>query len=67
MNNFYNEDYFKEKWESVWPGWREAISQGQLDLPHPPTSISQAKRLVAERDPHPVYTEKYNEYFSSGT
>jgi len=67
MNSYYNEDYFKEKWESSWPGWRDAISQGHTDLPHPPTHISQAKRLVAERDPHPLYTEKYNDYFSSGT
>lgn len=59
MNSFYNEDYFKEKWGSSWPGWKEAISQGQIHLPHPPTHISQVRRLKPELDPHPKYTEKY--------
>lgn len=59
MNNYHNEDYFKSKWESSWPGWREAIDKGEVQLPHPPTHISQARRLKPELDPHPKYTEKY--------
>ena len=59
MNGIYNEDYFKEKWDSSWPGWQEAIKEGRTDLPHPPTHISQVRRLKVEVDPHPGYTEKY--------
>jgi len=59
MNGVYNENYFKDKWESPWPGWQEAIKEGRADLPHPPTHISQVHRLKVEVDPHPSYTEKY--------
>ena len=59
MNNYHNEDYFRSKWGSSWPGWRTAIERGEVHLPHPPTHISQAQRLFKEIDPHPIYTEKY--------
>jgi len=58
MNNYYNEDYFKMKWECDWPGWRDAIERGEVHLPHPPTHISQVVRKLIEKDPHPTYTEK---------
>jgi len=61
MNGVYNEDYFKEKWDSSWSGWQEAVKEGRTDLPHPPTHISQVRRLKPELDPHPKYTEKYND------
>jgi len=54
FNTMENEIYFKSKWESDWPGWKN-------DTPHPyhpPTNISQVKRLKPEIDPHPLYTKK---------
>ena len=59
MNSFHNEEYFQKKWSSSWPGWKGAIARGEVHLPHPPTSISEAKRLLNEVDPHPIYTNKY--------
>lgn len=59
MNDYHNEEYFKLKWSSSWPGWKDAIENNQIHLPHPPTSISQVDRLITEVDPHPLYTEKY--------
>jgi len=57
MNDFRNEDYFKSKWQSGWPGWRNYINQEHK--PHPPVHITSAKRLKPEIDPHPIYTKKY--------
>jgi glycosyltransferase involved in cell wall biosynthesis len=59
MNNYHNEEYFKRKWASNWPGWKDAIDRGEVHLPHPPVNISQAQRLIVEVDPHPAYTAKY--------
>lgn len=50
MNDLYNENYFKEKWDTSWGGWRSG---------HPPTHISNVRRLKPETDPHPLYTKKY--------
>ena len=50
MNDLYNENYFKEKWSTSWNGWRSG---------HPPTHISQVKRIKPEIDPHPIYTKRY--------
>jgi glycosyltransferase involved in cell wall biosynthesis len=58
MNDFFNEDYFKSKWQCGWPGWRNHIHSEHK--PHPPTNISQVKRLIPEIDPHPIYTKKIN-------
>ena len=55
MNDLYNENYFKAKWQSDWPGWDGAPGP---DMPHPPTTIKICRRLQPERDPHPAYTEK---------
>ena len=52
MNNITNENIFKEKWESGWPGWTAS------NFPHPPTHITQVKRIKPEIDPHPFYTRK---------
>jgi glycosyltransferase involved in cell wall biosynthesis len=49
MNDKFNEDYFKQKWESDWTGWDNYV--------HPPNHISQVRRLKEEVDPHPFYTE----------
>ena len=65
MNDLYNEQYFKSKWQSNWPGWENAPDL--LNLPHPPTNISKVKRLKQEIDPHPLYTERFkNEYPNIG-
>lgn len=58
MNDFYNEDYFKSKWSSSWPGWREAIMRGEIHMPHPPTHRSQVSRNKEEKDWHPGYRWK---------
>ena len=55
MNDKYNERHFKSKWQSSWPGWDGAST------PHPPTRISQVKRLLPEIDPHPLYTERFKD------
>lgn len=57
MNTLDNEIYFKEKWETSWPGWKNHLNQ--VHKPHPPTHISQVRRKLKEVDPHPLYTEKY--------
>lgn len=57
MHDFRNEDYFKSKWSSGWPGWRNYVNQE--NKPHPPVHITGAKRLKPEVDPHPIYTKKY--------
>jgi hypothetical protein len=61
MNDFTNEHIFKEKWVTSWPGWEAAIGRGEINLPHPPTHISQVTRKYAETDPHPLYTKKYKD------
>jgi glycosyltransferase involved in cell wall biosynthesis len=53
MNDIFNEIVFKEKWESSWAGWTPNST------PHPPTHISQVKRIKQEIDPHPLYTKKF--------
>lgn len=52
MNSKINEDIFKAKWKSGWPGWSESAK------PHPPNTIAQVKRAYPEIDPHPFYTRK---------
>jgi hypothetical protein len=59
MNDLTNERLFKEKWLSGWSGWEQAIKSGQVHLPHPPTHISQVRRMKPEIDYHPIYTQKY--------
>ncbi len=59
MNDFTNEHIFRAKWRSNWIGWEEATKRNLKDLPHPPTHISQVKRLRPEINPHPLYTRKY--------
>ncbi len=58
MHGFKNEEVFKAKWASGWPGWKQAIQSGQTALPHPPTHINQVKRQRPEIDAHPLYTQK---------
>lgn len=53
MNDITNELVFKAKWASSWEGWTPKST------PHPPTHISQVKRLTPEIDAHPLYTKKY--------
>lgn len=55
MNDKINEDIFRAKWFSSWPGW-VPISEDFKNLHHPPTHISQVTRRVPEVDPHPAYT-----------
>jgi len=54
FNTLENEIYFKSKWSSDWPGWKNDTAHPN----HPPTNITQAKRLKPEIDPHPIYTKK---------
>ena len=54
FNTLENEIYFKSKWSSSWPGWKNDTSHPH----HPPTNISVVKRLKPEIDPHPIYTKK---------
>lgn len=64
MNSFENERYFMSKWNSNWPGWEPSIRAGIYNpLPHPPTSIGQAKRLIQEVDHHPMWTKKMKEMY----
>jgi len=65
MNGTYNEEWFMKKWKSNWPGWISSIRDGKTNLPHPPTHISQAKRILIEEDPHPVYTKKLKEEYEN--
>lgn len=57
MNDLRNEEYFMRKWQSGWVGWKNHLDQQHK--PHPPTHISQVKRMIPEIDPHPLYTKKY--------
>jgi glycosyltransferase involved in cell wall biosynthesis len=57
MHEITNENIFKEKWESNWPGWIP-VGGDPNNLAHPPTHISQVKRKKLEIDPHPFYTKK---------
>jgi hypothetical protein len=59
MHDFTNERIFNNKWESSWAGWEPVIKAGSIDLPHPPTHISQVRRKYSEIDAHPMYTKKY--------
>ena len=56
MHDPANERYFKAKWQTDWPGWTGAADHEHP--PHPPTHISQVKRLLPEIDPHPRWTER---------
>jgi glycosyltransferase involved in cell wall biosynthesis len=56
MHDLKNEEYFKIKWLSGWPGWKDYMNQ--VHKPHPPTHINQVKRTKPEIDPHPIYTKK---------
>lgn len=56
MHDITNELLFKQKWKTTWPGWKDSI--------HPPTHISQVKRLQEEIDPHPSYTNKYKSLYN---
>lgn len=63
MNTVENEQYFKSKWASSWPGWVGYYTE-DYGFPHPPTSIRGVTRLKSEIDPHPLYTQKFNELYS---
>src|SRR5258706_2814435 len=52
-----NDIIFKQKWQTTWPGWENRI--------HPPTHISQVKRLSKEIDPHPYYSSKYEKMYKN--
>jgi len=56
MNSKVNENLFKAKWSSSWPGWIP-VDENYNNLHHPPTHISQVRRMVNETDPHPIYTK----------
>ncbi|HRI34941.1 MAG TPA: glycosyltransferase family A protein [Saprospiraceae bacterium] len=62
MNTIENEQYFKSKWSSSWPGWVGHYNPA-IGFPHPPTSIHGLTRLKAEIDPHPFYTQKFRELY----
>lgn len=62
MNTLDNEKHFKSKWESNWPGWENAPDP--LNLPHPPTHISQVKRRRMDHCPYPSYVEELREQYN---
>ena len=53
-----NDDVFKNKWQTSWPGW---VSDGRGGRLHPPTNIHQVSRNAPEIDAHPCYTKKIGE------
>lgn len=57
MNDYTNDQIFKNKWASGWPGWEPF--KGTSVRPHPPTHITQVTRKKKEIDPHPLFTKKY--------
>jgi hypothetical protein len=57
MHDFTNDNVFKNKWKSGWPGWEPF--KNQAHKPHPPTHIAQVLRQKPEVDPHPIFTKKY--------
>ena len=60
MHTCTNENIFKQKWQSSWPGWKDAIASGATAMPHPPTHINTVKRIRDEINSHPLYTKRYN-------
>lgn len=63
MNTFHNEDFFRSKWDTDWPGWRLYIDQ--VHKPHPPISIDQVDRKLNEVNWNPSLVAKMRRYESS--
>ncbi len=60
IRDFTNERWFKEKWETTWPGWEDILANDlDVPLPHPPIYIHQVKRKIQEIDPHPIFRKKF--------
>ncbi len=57
-----DDEYFKRKWKTSWPGWKDYLHQNG-PLPHPPTHISQVQRQIAEIDLYPMKTKILKEQF----
>lgn len=57
MHDKTNENIFRSKWISNWPGWIP-VNGNPNHLHHPPTHISQVRRSRPEIDPHPIYTSQ---------
>lgn len=57
MNDYTNDQIFKNKWSSNWPGWEPF--KGTSVRPHPPTNIRQVVRRKPEINPHPLFAKKY--------
>ena len=60
MNMLDNEQHFKRKWQTSWPGWKGHLNA--IHKPHPPTSIGEVTRQQDEIDPHPLYTQKWSQH-----
>jgi hypothetical protein len=60
MTSPYNENYFKHKWETSWPGF---VGIPRALWKHPPTKITEVKRLSQEVCPYPVVQDKYRRLY----
>jgi len=54
IENPYNENYFKSKWQTSWKGLGPPTNYS-----HPPTHISLVKRKLEEIDPYPIKRQLY--------
>ncbi len=63
MNTFENENYFRSKWKTDWPGWKDYVNQ--VHKPHPPISISQVTRIVDEVNWNPSLTHRMKELYGN--
>lgn len=61
MQTFENEDWFKKKWSTSWPGWRNYVNQ--VRKPHPPISISEVTRLLPEVNWNPSLVTKLEKLY----
>ena len=52
-----NDNYFKAKWKSNWPGYTRESQ------PHPPTHINQVTRNLSEPDIYPIKSKLYKKLY----
>jgi len=62
MNTLDNEEHFKRKWKTDWPGWKDHLNK--VHKPHPPTTITEVVRQRPEVDPYPVKRQILKEMYN---